>query len=34
VAQARIQNDVELLQGFKHVAKDVLGLKRVESLAS
>jgi TetR/AcrR family transcriptional regulator, transcriptional repressor for nem operon len=34
VAQARIQNDVELLQGFKHVAKDVLGVKRAESLAS
>src|ERR1700745_3953422 len=33
VAQARIQNDVELLQGFKHVAKDVLGVKRAESLA-
>jgi TetR/AcrR family transcriptional repressor of nem operon len=34
VAQARIQNDVELLQGFKRVAKDVLGVKHAESLAS
>jgi len=34
VAQARIQNDVELLRGFKDVAKDVLGVKRAESLAT
>jgi len=34
VAQARIQNDIELLQGFKRVAKDVLGVKRAESVAS
>jgi TetR/AcrR family transcriptional repressor of nem operon len=33
VAQARIQNDVELLRGFKHVAKDVLGVKQPESVA-
>lgn len=33
VAQARIQNDVELLRGFKDVAKDVLGVKHVESVA-
>src|SRR5215475_4370118 len=33
VAQARIQNDVELLRGFKDVAKDVLGVKRAESVA-
>jgi TetR/AcrR family transcriptional regulator, transcriptional repressor for nem operon len=32
VAQARIQNDVELLREFKHVAKDVLGVKRTESV--
>lgn len=34
VAQARIQNDVELLRGFKDVAKDVLGVKYAESPAS
>ena len=34
VAQARIQNDVELLREFKHVAKDVLGVKRAESVAT
>jgi TetR/AcrR family transcriptional regulator, transcriptional repressor for nem operon len=34
VAQARIQNDVELLREFKHVAKDVLGVKRAESIAT
>lgn len=28
MAQARIQNDVELLREFKQVAKDVLGVKR------
>ena len=28
VAQARIQNDLELLRQFKHVARDVLGVKR------
>jgi TetR/AcrR family transcriptional repressor of nem operon len=28
VAQARIQNDVELLRDFKHVAKELLGVKR------
>lgn len=34
VAQARIQNDVELLRQFKHVARDVLGVKRGESIAT
>ena len=34
VAQARIQNDVELLREFKHVARDVLGVKRSESMAT
>jgi TetR/AcrR family transcriptional repressor of nem operon len=33
VAQARIQNDVELLRGFKDVAQDVLGVKHAEPLA-
>jgi TetR/AcrR family transcriptional repressor of nem operon len=28
VAQARIQNDIELLRNFKHVAKELLGAKR------
>ena len=34
VAQARIQNDVELLREFKNVAKDVLGVKRAEAVAT
>ncbi|HEY2138817.1 MAG TPA: TetR/AcrR family transcriptional regulator [Chthoniobacterales bacterium] len=33
MAQARIQNDLGLLREFKDVALDVLGLKRVHSLA-
>jgi TetR/AcrR family transcriptional repressor of nem operon len=28
LAQARIQNDLDLLREFKHVAMDVLGVKR------
>jgi TetR/AcrR family transcriptional repressor of nem operon len=28
VAQARIQNDIELLRDFKHVANELLGVKR------
>jgi TetR/AcrR family transcriptional repressor of nem operon len=34
VAQARIQNDIELLRQFKHVARDVLGVKRTEAVAT
>src|SRR2546423_538991 len=34
MAQARIQNDVELLREFKNVAKDVLGVKQVSAAAS
>jgi TetR/AcrR family transcriptional repressor of nem operon len=34
IAQARIQNDVELLREFKNVAKDVLGVKRAPAVAS
>jgi TetR/AcrR family transcriptional repressor of nem operon len=34
VAQARIQNDLELLRQFKDVARDVLGLKRGEAIAT
>src|SRR6201984_615532 len=33
VAQARIQNDVELLREFKHVAMGVLGVKHVQAIA-
>jgi TetR/AcrR family transcriptional repressor of nem operon len=31
LAQARIQNDVELIREFKHVARDVLGVKQVSA---
>ena len=34
MAQARIQNDIELLRGFKEVAMEVLGAKRASALAS
>jgi TetR/AcrR family transcriptional repressor of nem operon len=34
LAQARVQNDVELLRGFKQVAMDVLGVKRGEAVAT
>jgi len=34
VAQARIQNDIELLRQFKQVARDVLGVKRTEAVAT
>jgi len=34
VAQARIQNDIELLREFKDVARTVLGVKRSHALAS
>ena len=33
MAQARIQNDVELLREFKTVAKDVLGVKRAQPVS-
>jgi TetR/AcrR family transcriptional regulator, transcriptional repressor for nem operon len=32
MAQARIQNDIELLRGFKEVAMEVLGVKRVATV--
>jgi TetR/AcrR family transcriptional repressor of nem operon len=32
MAQARIQNDIELLSQFKQVARDVLGVKRVHAV--
>jgi TetR/AcrR family transcriptional regulator, transcriptional repressor for nem operon len=34
VAQARIQNDVELLREFKQVARDVLGVKDAQTVAT
>jgi TetR/AcrR family transcriptional repressor of nem operon len=34
IAQAKIQNDIELLREFKQVAKDVLGVRRVKAVAS
>jgi TetR/AcrR family transcriptional repressor of nem operon len=34
IAQARIQNDVELLREFKSVARDVLGVKRAQAVAT
>jgi TetR/AcrR family transcriptional repressor of nem operon len=34
VAQARIQNDVDLLRQFKQVARDVLGVRRAEAVSA
>ena len=34
VAQARIQNDLDLLRQFKQTARDVLGVKRAEAVAT
>jgi TetR/AcrR family transcriptional regulator, transcriptional repressor for nem operon len=34
MAQARIQNDIELLRGFKEVAMEVLGEKRASAMSS
>jgi len=34
VAQARIQNDIELLGDFKHIAREILGVKRTEVVAA
>jgi len=34
IAQARIQNDVDLIRDFKHVAREVLGVKRTEAVAT
>jgi len=34
VAQARIQNDIELLRGFKNVARTVLGVENANAVAS
>ena len=34
VAQARIQNDIELLREFKNVAREVLGVKQAQAVAT
>jgi TetR/AcrR family transcriptional repressor of nem operon len=34
VAQARIQNDIDLLRQFKEVARDVLGVRRSEAVVT
>ncbi len=34
IAQARIQNDIDLLREFKNVAKDVLGVRRAQAVAT
>lgn len=34
MAQARIQNDLELLREFKHVAMDILGVKSTQAVSS
>jgi TetR/AcrR family transcriptional repressor of nem operon len=34
VAQARIQRDIELLRDFKHVAREILGIKRAEAVVA
>ena len=34
IAQARIQNDIDLIRDFKHVAREVLGVKHNEAVAT
>lgn len=34
IAQARIQNDIDLIRDFKHVAREVLGVKQTEAIAT
>jgi TetR/AcrR family transcriptional repressor of nem operon len=34
IAQARIQNDIDLIRDFKRVAREVLGVKRTEAAAT
>jgi len=34
VAQARIQKDIELLRDFKHVSREILGVKRIEAVTT
>jgi TetR/AcrR family transcriptional regulator, transcriptional repressor for nem operon len=34
IAQARIQNDMDLIRDFKHVAREVLGVKSAEAVST
>jgi len=34
IAQARIQNDIDLIRDFKHVAREVLGVKQTQAVAT
>ena len=34
IAQARIQNDIDLIRDFKDVAREVLGVKHNEAVAT
>ena len=34
IAQARIQNDIDLIRDFKHVAQEVLGVKQAQAVAT
>jgi TetR/AcrR family transcriptional regulator, transcriptional repressor for nem operon len=34
IAQARIQNDIDLIRDFKHVAREVLGVKRAAAVTT
>jgi len=34
IAQARIQNDIDLIHDFKHVAREVLGVKRAAAVTT
>ena len=34
IAQARIQNDIDLIRDFKHVAREVLGVKRAAAAST
>ena len=34
IAQARIQNDIGLIRDFKHVAREVLGVKQTDAIAT
>jgi TetR/AcrR family transcriptional repressor of nem operon len=34
IAQARIQNDIDLIRDFKHVAREVLGVKQTAAVAT
>ena len=34
IAQARIQNDIDLVRDYKHVAREVLGVKQAQAVAT